>query len=64
MFPLHTFSKVLIKLVKVFFFLAVVPTTGIPSSLDNLSKSIFIFFFFASSSKLTHNITLLVISIT
>lgn len=45
MFPLHTFSKVLIKLVKVFFFLAVVPTTGIPSSLDNLSKSIFIFFF-------------------
>ena len=33
---------------KVFFFLAVVPTTGTPNASDNLSKSICIFFFLAS----------------
>jgi len=40
----------------------IVPTTGIPSIQESLLRSIFIFFFLASSSKFTHKITLLVIS--
>ena len=48
------------KLFRVFFFLATVPTTGTPSKLDSLFKSIEIPFFVASSSRLTQIITFVV----
>ena len=51
------------NLSRVCFLLAIVPTTGTPSSFDNKLKLISIPFFSASSSKLTQTITLGVISI-
>ena len=51
------------KLINVFFFFPIVPTTGTPNSSDNFFKSILIPFFLASSSKFTDTIMLEVISI-
>ena len=59
---LQTPSIFSISCFSVFFFLAIVPTTGIPSNFSNNKKSIEIPFFFASSNKLTQRIILGVIS--
>ena len=57
---LQTFEIVEIKSFKVFFFLAIVPTTGTPRILESLSKLTLMPFFLASSNRLTQTITFLV----
>ena len=46
-----------IRLSIVFFFLAIVPATGTPRRSESFSRSIFIFFRFASSRRFTQTTT-------
>ena len=61
--PSHTLYIVFFKFSNVCLSLATVPTTGTPNRFSNFFKSIFIFFFFASSNKFTQTIMLSFISI-